>query len=184
MGSTDYEFRTMWRVAGTTTEVKDVLGEASTLPEGWPSVYLSVTPLSPGSADGIGRSVDLHTKGWLPYTLRWKLTVTEPITDKGFAISAKGDLNGTGRWTFEQDGPEVIITYDWHVSTAKPLLPRVGWLLKPLFSPNHTWAMAPGQQSLALELRRPRRASNGTRDVPPPPGPTFKWLPRGSGSGK
>lgn len=110
MGSADYEFLTVWRVAGTRGEVAAILGDAGSLSRWWPSVYLDVEPArgTPGGslAPGIPRPVRLHTKGWLPYTLRWTLTVTEPVTDSGFAIAAAGDLNGTGRWTFEQDGPD------------------------------------------------------------------------------
>ncbi len=51
----------------------------------------------PEPLPGIPRPTRLHTKGWLPYTLRWTLTVTEPITARGFALTAAGDLNGTGR---------------------------------------------------------------------------------------
>lgn len=165
--STDYQFQTVWRVAGTREEVVDVLGDAGTLKQWWPAVYLDVRP-----APGVEGAYDLHTKGWLPYTLRWRLTPTEPATVDGFALTAKGDLNGTGRWTFETDGPEVVITYDWHVSTAKPLLRRLSWLLKPAFSANHHWAMARGEESLKLELRR-RRSTTGATNVPAPPGPTF-----------
>ena len=104
----------------------------------------------------------------------------EPVTSRGFALTAEGDLNGTGRWTFEKDGPETVITYDWRVSTAKPLLRRLSWLLKPVFAANHRWAMARGQESLALELRRRRAATGiatgGPQAVPPPPPPTFAWL--------
>ena len=133
MGSTDYEFRTVWRVAGTPEEVAAVLGEATAMPRWWPSVYLSAEPVAggPEPGPGIPRPSRLHTKGWLPYTLRWTLTVTEPITPRGFALTAAGDLNGTGRWTFEPDWPETVITYDWRVSAAKPLLRRLSWLFKP-----------------------------------------------------
>ena len=175
--STDYEFITVWRVAGTRQEVLDILGNAGTLPSWWPSVYLKVTPVTPGGPDGVGATFDLHTKGWLPYTLRWRLTLTEPVSPDGFALTAAGDLNGTGRWTFETDGPEVIITYDWRVSAAKPLLRRLSWLLKPVFSANHHWAMARGEESLKLELRR-RRSSSGAK-VPEPPQPTFVRRARG-----
>lgn len=178
MGS-DYRFFTVWRVAGTVEEVKAVLGEAETLPRWWPSVYLSVHPVSEAGPDGTGAVVDLHTKGWLPYTLRWTLTITEPITDSGFALTAAGDLNGSGRWTFAADGPEVVITYDWRVSATKPLLRRFSWLLRPAFAANHRWAMARGEESLRLELRRRRAlAGQGAGAVPQPPAPTFGWLQR------
>ncbi|TQJ38050.1 polyketide cyclase/dehydrase/lipid transport protein [Arthrobacter sp. SLBN-112] len=171
-GRNGYEFRTVWRVAGTPHEVMDVLGDAGSLARWWPSVYLSVLPLESGGPDGVGKAFFLHTKGWLPYTLKWKLTVTEPITEQGLALSAQGDLNGTGRWTFKQDGPETVVTYDWRVSPSKPLLRRLGWLLKPAFSANHRWAMARGQEGLALELRR-RRPGADLSDIPQPAGPTF-----------
>jgi hypothetical protein len=168
MGSADYDFRTVWRVAGTPQEVADVLGDARALPRWWPAVYLGVDPAA-GSPDttgpGLPRPVALHTKGWLPYTLRWTLTVTEPVTAHGFALTAVGDLNGTGRWTFEQDGPETVITYDWHVRAAKPLLRRLSWLLKPVFAANHHWAMARGEESLALELRRRRHRDHPNASV-------------------
>ncbi len=176
-GRSDYEFLTEWRVAGTVEEVKAVLGDAEALPRWWPSVYLSVDQREAGGPGGAGRVVDLHTKGWLPYTLRWTLRITEPMSDTGFALEATGDLVGTGRWTFAQDGPEVVITYDWRISAAKPLLRRLAWLLKPAFAANHRWAMQRGEESLRLELRR-RRNPEAAGSVPPPPPPTFTALRR------
>ncbi|HEX2118044.1 MAG TPA: SRPBCC family protein [Acidimicrobiales bacterium] len=179
--SSDYEFFTEWRVAGTVDEVKEILGDAASLPRWWPSVYLRVDQRDPGGPGGVGRVLDLHTKGWLPYTLKWTLRITEPITDTGFALDATGDLEGTGRWTFTPDGPEVRITYDWRISATKPLLRRLAWLLKPAFEANHRWAMGKGEESLRLELRR-RRSDGRTGPVPPPPPPTFGWLLRRGGS--
>jgi len=170
-----YRFRTTWRVAGTVAEVQAVLSDPDSLTRWWPAVYLDVVPVADGRPDGVGRSVQLSTTGWLPYTLRWTLTITETMTDTGFALSATGDLVGAGRWTFTPDGPEVVITYDWEVGAAKPLLARLSWLLRPAFAANHRWAMARGERSLALELRR--RRSPGA-EVPPPPGPTFRRLSR------
>lgn len=176
----DYEFLTVWRVAGSLDEVKAVLGDGPALPRWWPAVYLDVRTLAPGDESGLGSTLDLHTKGWLPYTLRWTLRITEPITDAGFALTATGDLDGTGRWTFEQDGAEVVITYDWRVSADKPLLRRLTWLLRPVFAANHRWAMARGEESLRLELRRRRATTQAQRDrIPPPPPATFEWLPGG-----
>jgi hypothetical protein len=176
MGS-DYQFLTEWRVPGTLEEVKEVLGDGRSLHRWWPSVYLRVIPGQDGPTDQVGSVMDLYTKGWLPYTLRWSLTITEPMTDTGFALSAAGDLNGTGRWTFLQDGPEVVITYDWRVHASKPLLRRLSGLFRPVFAANHRWAMARGEESLRLELRRRRATTQVQRSsVPVPPRPTFRWL--------
>jgi len=176
--ASEYRFLTEWRVAATVEEVKAVLGDAPSLRRWWPSVYLSVDEVAPGEPGGVGRVVEVHTKGWLPYTLRWALRITEPLTDAGFALSATGDLEGSGRWTFSQDGPEVLITYDWRVSATKPLLRRLAWLLKPAFSANHRWAMRRGEESLRLELRRRRQEGTSGPPVPPPPPATFGRLRR------
>ncbi len=171
----DYAFRTVWRVAGTVDEVRAVLADGASLPRWWPSVYLAVDVLEQGGEGGVGAEIALFTKGWLPYTLRWTLRVTEPITDTGYALTATGDLVGAGRWTFAQDGPEAVITYDWRVEASKPLLRRLTWLLRPVFAANHRWAMARGEESLALELRRRRATSEAERRrVPPPPAATFR----------
>jgi hypothetical protein len=171
----DYHFVTVWRVAGTVTEVRAVLRDSASLPRWWPAVYLGVVPRAEGDSGGVGRTVDLHTAGWLPYTLHWTLRITETMTDAGFALAASGDLEGTGRWTFRQDGPEVEITYDWRVTATKPLIRRLSRLLRPAFAANHRWAMARGEESLALELRRRRAPDEAARAaVPVPPGPTFR----------
>ncbi len=154
-------------MAGTLDEVKAVLGDGPALTHWWPSVYLEVVVVDEGGDGGMGAVLDLYTKGWAPYTLRWKLHITEPISDAGYALEATGDLAGTGRWTFDQDGPEVAITYDWRIHATKPLLRRLSWLLKPAFSANHHWAMRKGEESLRLELRR-RRPGSGPVPAPPP----------------
>ena len=103
--------------------------------------------------------IELHTKGWLPYTLKWQLRKTESRYPYGFSIEASGDFDGQGVWTFEQDGSFVNIIYDWKIRADKPLLRYLSFLLKPIFSANHRWAMAQGEQSLRAELTRRRAAA-------------------------
>jgi len=168
----DYRFVTIWRVAGTIDEVKAVLGDAQALPRWWPSVYLTVTTVADAGADGTGATVDLHTTGWLPYTLRWELTITESRAPRGFSIEAEGDLAGDGRWTLEEEGAWTLVVYDWNVRAEKPLLRILSPLMRPILAANHRWAMRRGEESLALELlrRRAKQAAERSR-IPPPPGP-------------
>jgi hypothetical protein len=169
----EYRFLSRWRVEGTCGEVADILGDPLALERWWPSVYLRVEELQPPDARGLGRRVRLHTRGWLPYTLRWMFEVVETRYPYGFTLVAAGDFEGRGVWTFEQDGPFVVITYDWRISAEKPLLRNLSFLLRPLFEANHRWAMAQGEASLRLELRRRRATSDAaSASVPPPPGPT------------
>jgi len=171
-GANEYVFLTRWRVEGTCGEVADVLGDPAALERWWPSVYLRAEELSPGDGRGVGRRARLHTKGWLPYTLRWEFEVVESRYPHGFSLVASGDFEGRGVWTFDQDGSFVDIVYDWRISAEKPLLRNLSFLLKPLFEANHRWAMAQGEESLKLELARRRATTDAARrSVPPPPGP-------------
>jgi Polyketide cyclase / dehydrase and lipid transport len=165
----DYHFITTWNVKATREEVYRILEDVERLVDWWPSVYLDVNVREKGQPGGIGKLVSLHTKGWLPYTLRWDFQVVAAEFPKGFALRASGDFIGRGIWHFEQRGETCTVSYDWKISVAKPLLSRLTWLLRRLFSANHEWAMRKGLESLELELQRRR----GVRHVPPPPGPTF-----------
>jgi hypothetical protein len=168
----DYHFISRWRVDGTCAEVADVLGDPTALPRWWPSVYLAVDELAPPDANGVGRRARLRTKGWLPYTLTWQLEVVEMIYPHGFTIVARGDFDGRGVWTFDQDGPFVDVTYDWRLRAEKPLLRNLSFLLRPVFEANHRWAMGQGETSLRLELARRRASSDAERArIRRPPGP-------------
>ncbi len=173
MASNDYHFITRWRVQSTIKEVSEIIGDATDLVRWWPSVYLDVKVLEPGDEHGLGKVVSLYTKGWLPYTLRWDFRVTEVRPD-GFTLVAWGDFDGRGIWTFEQDGPWVNVIYDWKIKAEKPLLHYFSFLMKPIFSANHRWAMAKGEESLKLEIAR-RHASSPQEKalIPPPPRPTL-----------
>ena len=176
--SAEYSFQTLWRVKGSIEEVSQILDDPLQLPRWWPSVYIEVRELEPGDPrTHVGRVVDLYTKGWLPYTLRWRFKVTDSRAPRGFSLVAEGDLAGTGVWTLTQDGDFADIAYDWRIAADKPLLRYGTPVMRPIFAANHRWAMARGLESLELELRRRRATTDEERgSIPKPPGPTFRAL--------
>jgi hypothetical protein len=149
MSANEYHFVTQWRIEASREEVYDVLDDALDLPRWWPAVYLAVREIEPGV-------FELHTKGRLPYTLRWRLRRTESHRPDGFSLQAWGDFDGAGVWTFTQKGSCVDVTYDWRIQAEKPMLKYLSFLLKPVFSANHRWAMARGEESLQREIARRR----------------------------
>jgi hypothetical protein len=172
--SKSYHFITKWRIEATREEIYRTLEDVEELTRWWCSVYLDLNVLEKGQKGGIGKVVELYTKGFLPYTLRWKFKVTETNFPHGFALEAFGDFVGKGVWTFQQDGKFCDITYDWKIDAEKPLLKRLSFLMKPIFSANHKWAMAKGLESLQLELARKRANTEVERKrIPAPPAPTF-----------
>ena len=178
MAGNAYHFITTWRVKATLPEVNDIIGNAPDLPRWWPAVYLEVKELEQGDERGVGKVIDLYTKGWLPYTLRWQFRVIDSRQPYGFTLEAWGDFVGRGVWTFEPDGDHVTIAYDWNVRADKPLLRTFSFIMKPIFSANHRWAMQKGLESLQIELaRRHARTPNDLARIPAPPPPTFHWKP-------
>lgn len=163
-----YFFVSHWRVPGRIEEVHRLLQQAERLPDWWPSVYLAVS----ANGKGADRRLDMTTKGWLPYTLRWQMRVTGMEYPSRIDLSAEGDLVGRGTWLLAQAGEDVDITFEWEVMADKPLLKYLSPLLKPLFAMNHRWAMQQGEISLRLEMQRLRaRSMEEALKVPRPPGP-------------
>jgi hypothetical protein len=163
-----YHFVSEWRVGATPDEVKRILADPLRLPEWWPAVYLQTRVLDPGDVSGVGRTILLVTKGWLPYTLRWRLTVAG-IQESSLLLLADGDFVGTGKWTLMQVNDTVHVRYEWSVRARKPLLRYLSLVLRPLFVYNHRWAMRRGEESLILEMERRRGHLVSRRAVPPPP---------------
>ena len=174
MPTNDYHFTSGWRVEGTVEEIALIIENATDLPRWWPSVYLEVEELEPGGEHGLGKLMRIHAKGFLPYTLKMNFRTVESSYPHGFTLQATGDLEGTGVWTFEQDGRFVNVGYDWRILANKKLISSLSFLLKPIFAANHRWCMKRGEESLKLELARRRaRTEEESARLPEPRGPLF-----------
>ncbi len=95
-----YHFITNWKLRASAGEVYRLLEDVDALTEWWPSVYLDVKVLEKGQSGGVGKLVELYTKGWLPYTLRWKFRVVKTaLPSKHWAIlwEAENGFFGTLR---------------------------------------------------------------------------------------
>ncbi len=154
-----YEFVTEWTVEGTLGEVNSVLKDVEAFPRWWRPVYLSSRITDPGEPDGVGRQVEFLTRGFLPYVLRWQLRVIESREPYGFTFCASGDLIGVGAWELRPDGSGVKLRLDWKVRVHKAVVKMLSFLLRPLISKNHAWAMAKGQRGLQAEIIRQREAA-------------------------
>ena len=168
----DYHFVTRWRVRGTAQEVYALVSHPLDYPRWWPSVYLNAVQIAPPDEHGLGRRMKFLTKGWLPYTLQWESQAIESDAPNRLVIRATGDFNGRGIWSITQDGEFAKIEFDWQLTADKPLLRQLSFLLKPVFSANHVWAMTRGQESLNLELTRIHaRTPEEHEQIAKPPGP-------------
>lgn len=161
-----YRFDTEWTVEGDLPEVASVLKDVEAFPGWWRPVYLSAKIVDPGQLDGLGRTVEFTTRGFLPYVLRWLVAVVESNEPNGFAFRTSGDLAGEGIWELRQDGERVRIRLQWQVCARKTVVRQFSFVLRSLFSRNHRWAMARGEEGLQAELKRRRRAAAATATEP------------------
>jgi len=159
VATNEYHFITTWHFDAPIERVYDLISHPLDYPRWWPEVYLDVKELEPGDANGLGRLIELHTKGWLPYTLRWQARTIEVEKPFRLTIDATGDFVGRGIWTLFQESPAPTdVAFDWKLRADKPLLRHLSFLLKPAFSANHRWAMEQGERNLRRELGLSRQA--------------------------
>jgi len=121
--------------------------------------------LERGGVHGLGRRVEVSTKGFLPYLIRWHFTVVEENYPYGSRILAGGDLEGEGRWTLRPIAKGTAVTYEWTVRANYPFIRRFGRFLRPLFAMNHDWTMREGLRGLRRELET-RRAEHAPETSP------------------
>jgi cytochrome P450 len=176
-----YHFVSRWWVEGTVFEVTEVFRDGGDLARWWPATYLSSTVVEPGDETGLGLTVDLESKGLLPYRLHWRARAVKVNHPFGYTLEATGDFVGRGVWTFRPAGAWVDITYDWRIHVDKPLLRHGAFLFRRLYGFNHRWAMKQGERSLRLELARRRALTAAERAAVPPPPPPVGLAPRHRG---
>lgn len=168
----EYHFVNRWRLRGTIDEVAELIDHPEEFRLWWPAAWLDYEPLGEGDENGINRTFRYRVKGWLPYSLKLTFRVTDRRPPHTFVVASSGDLVGEGRWTLEQQGPKVEVTYEWRVQAERPLVRRLSSVLKPVFRSNHFWVMRQGAHSMMLELLRRRAKTAEERAlVPRPPGP-------------
>jgi hypothetical protein len=164
MPANEYHFLTQWRVQGPVDLIYDILLRRDHYPRWWSDVFLEAVSEGATPVGEVGDLVRLHTQGRLPYTLRWTAETTAADRPHRIEIRARGDFEGRGIWTLSQDGPETVAVYDWALRVQKPLIRWLSFLLNPLFSWNHRWAMARGQVGLQAEINR-RRETTARREA-------------------
>ena len=78
-----YHFVTDWRFRAEGEVVYDIASDPFECPRWWSTVYLYVEALVHGAEEGLGCRLHRHTKGWLPYELRWEALTTGVLRPRG-----------------------------------------------------------------------------------------------------
>jgi hypothetical protein len=137
-------------------DIGRIWAELST-PDAWPDWWRAVRKvelLAEGGRDGVG-AIRRFTWGTaLPYTLSFDMTATRVEPLAVLEGRARGELDGTGRWTLRRDGEGTHVRYDWQIDITKPWQVALAPLLRPLFSWNHNVVMGWGYEDLKTRLMK------------------------------
>lgn len=153
MSSTEFHLVTQWLLDASAEDVWQVLSTPEDWPGWWPSVK-RVELLRAGDENGIGAVRRMTWSTALPYDLTFDM---ETVRAEPFSIiegRAMGELDGIGRWTLTPRGAQCEVRYDWIVKVTKPWMVRLAFILKPVFSWNHSVVMERGRRGLAGKLAR------------------------------
>jgi hypothetical protein len=146
-----YKFITSWKLNAPVQDVWNVISEISRWHEWWHGV-LEVRPLAVIHADSPARFA--HTwRSFIPYKLRFETEVTGMEQYNFIQANVTGELEGTGRWVFTDEGNGyTTVTYFWYVRTTMAWMNLTAPVLGGVFRWNHDTVMRWGGQGLAEKL--------------------------------
>ncbi len=146
-----YSFITTWKIKAPLARVWDLLYKQEDWPSWWKGV-MEVKPLQGGNNTDIGKKIRYTWKSFVPYTLSFDMTSVSIIPHSYMEGHASGELEGVGKWYFEEENGITTIQYTWEVNTTKKWMNVLTPVLKPAFKWNHDVVMRWGAEGLAKKL--------------------------------
>ena len=153
MAATRFDLTSEWRFATPVERIWAELIDADSWPQWWRAVK-RVELIADGDRDGIG-AVRRFTWGTaLPYQLSFDMTATRIEPMQLLEGRARGELDGTGRWTLRPDAGGTHVRYDWQIDIMRPWQVALAPVLRPLFAWNHNVVMGWGYEDLKTRLMK------------------------------
>ncbi|MEQ1901484.1 MAG: SRPBCC family protein [Devosia sp.] len=151
MAATRFDLVSEWYLKAP---LERVWGEISR-PDDWPQWWRAVKRVglvSAGGPDGIGAVRSFTWRTALPYELTFEMTATRVEPMAILEGRARGELDGTGRWTLRAEGGGTFVRYDWQIEITTPWQVALAPILRPAFAWNHNVVMGWGEADLKARL--------------------------------
>jgi uncharacterized protein YndB with AHSA1/START domain len=145
-----YQFVDTWHLAADIERVYELVGEPLQYPRWWGDVWLSAE--GDGGEPRPGKHIEVVTRGFLPYRIRWSLTCLEADRPSRITSRMEGDFEGTATWLLSEADGRVTAQLDFRPDVRKPGVRQLTPVLRPLFSANHRWAMRRGEEGAVRAL--------------------------------
>ena len=148
-----YRFVSIWRLQAPIARVFAEIDDAEAWPQWWPSIR-RVERLGSGGDDKIGALYDMTFIGRLPYTLTFKLRVSDRQPPTSIVGVATGELDGVGEWTLWTEEDWTVVRYVWTIRTTATWMNALARLpfVDGIFRLNHHAVMRIGLAALRRRL--------------------------------
>jgi hypothetical protein len=147
-----YKFITYWKVNAPLQQVWDVIRNIRAWHEWWHGV-LEVREIKKGTDDDHGACFAHTWQSLIPYKLKFITEVTGIETCKSISADVTGELEGTGRWEFIDEGNGITtVVYYWFVRTTMTWMNVTAPFLSGVFRWNHDTVMKWGGKGLGRRL--------------------------------
>ncbi len=166
----DFDIVTDWRIEAEPEELTAVVLDPELLHLWCPTVFMYGELVRRGRADGLGMTIRLHTKGFLPHTFFFVAEVVDLVPHVSMQLALSGDFDGVGSLSVTPTGDGWLdARLRWRVTVRQPWIRRLVRLLHPVFMLNHKWAVGNARRLMQAEVYRRRRRANAFA----PARPTF-----------
>lgn len=158
----DFDVVTTWRLEAEPEELTAIVLDPELIHLWCPSVFLDSELVERGGADGLGMTIRLYTKGFLPHSFFFVARIVDLVPHRSMTIAVSGDFEGRGEMLVVP-GPDGICDarLRWRVRVMHPYVRRFVRLFRFVLVANHKWAMRYARRLMQEEVFRRRRHSNG-----------------------
>ena len=164
----DFDITTRWVLEARPEELSAVILEPETLDAWAGAIFLACEVVERGRPDGLGLTIRVHTKGFLPHTFFFGGAVREVVPNRRLVFDVDGDFVGRGAMEVTTAGTgRLVASFHWQVDVAHPWVRRFVRPLHPVFVLNHRFAMRRLSALIQREVHRRRAGRNAIdRSVP------------------
>jgi hypothetical protein len=156
-GPVDFDIRTEWWLEADPGELTKIVLDPNLIHLWCPSVFLKSETLDCGQPDGLGMTIKLHTKGWLPHTFFFIAKIVDLVPDRSMVIAVNGDFEGAGTMSVTpQDNGKCRAVLHWRARIRQPYIRPLIHLFHAVFVLNHKWAMRNARSLMQEEVYRRR----------------------------
>ena len=164
----DFEIVTKWKLDAHPEELTEIVLDPDQLQFWCPNVFMRGELVDRGDANGLGMTIRLHTKGWLPHSFFFIAKITALVPHQSMTISVQGDFNGAGYMDVSEVSPgKCVANLAWRVNVSQPYIRYFVRALKPVFVLNHLWSASQSRKLMQNEVLRRRNKSNAYAAVKP-----------------